>query len=103
MEYEPLVIRSEKQDNGLWGMPLRVVAIDRIVLDLTPVNELLRSAIIMGLAEHYPNHSIDIRFSDENGFIAFLKDYYGLGEEPKCFNCKYENYRLEDNTLHYES
>ena len=65
-------IKSTKQDNGLWGMPLSCVKIDKIVMDMTKENHLKYSAICVGIAEKYPDETFEIFWSDKDKFFIKL-------------------------------
>ena len=64
-------IKSEKQDNGLWGMPIQCEKIDAMPI-LSDGNEIKRSAIIIGIAECYPDETFEIFYSKNDRFIVKL-------------------------------
>lgn len=80
-------IKSEKQNNGLWGMPLSCYKIDRFVL-LDDRKWLLRSAIIIAFAEKH-KCSFNIYGSTDKGFII-----------NSVFWISYHKYEVVDNLLY---
>ena len=85
-------IKTPKQDNGIWGMPLQCIEIDRIPMNMTESNWLKRSAICMDIAEHYPDETFKIFFLDENKFMVQLS-------KTGLIRIHLDNYELVGNTL----
>lgn len=85
-------ISSKKQKNGLWGMPLQCVKIDKIPMYTSEENRLKHSAICTGIAEAYRDETFEIFCSDENGFFVKLS-------KSGMKKIRYEDYKLEDNVL----
>ena len=88
-------INSEKQENGLWGMPLRVTEIKNNG-GINEKNQLLLSAIIIKFAEHYPDSyfSLDIR---ENQLFVKRES----NGNSKNHMIHLDDYEVIDNTLYY--
>lgn len=86
-----LVIKSSKQENGLWGMPLNCIYIDRMIYT-TDENWLKHSAFCIGIAETYPNERFKIYFTTEKGFCVKLSSSGWKG-------LRYDDYELKDNVL----
>lgn len=83
-------IKTEKQKNGLWGLPLTLIETDVVPLD--DKTNLLRSAIIISLMEKFGNEKFRIFFSNTTGFfVKFTHSGY--------FNIRYEDYILDGCTL----
>lgn len=93
-------IKSVKQENGLFGMPLQVIKLDKAIFR-TPEHELLSSAILVGCAEQYPNHKIEVFWSDEGSFfVKFIgSDIPHL--KANMVNIKLNQYKLDDNKLSF--
>lgn len=102
MGYLPLKIKAKKQENGLWGTPFNCVYIDKVVF-VSDENWKLRSAIMMALAEVYPNHKYRIENSSETGFTVTLYLGYIDPANPnkKWYRINYKNYELKGDTLFY--
>ena len=60
---QTLLIKSEKLENGLYGMPLNCVKMDRIP---DRRNEVLHSAILIGIAETYPKQNDMLKTFEAN-------------------------------------
>ena len=85
-------IKTEKQENGLWGSPLTLIETDEVPLD--DETNLLRSAIIIALMEKFGNEKFRIFFSTPTGFFVKFTD-------SGYFNIRYEDYILDGYTLHF--
>jgi hypothetical protein len=86
-----LEIQSEKQPNGLWGMPLQCHKIDTVPFRDEGLH-LKFSAICIGIAERYPDETFEIFWSNSNGFFIKLS-------ESGIKRIVYENYTLIGNKL----
>jgi hypothetical protein len=86
-------IKSKKQDNGIWGMPMNCYSIDRLVLNTE--NELLYSAIIIAIDEK-ENKKFKLTYYDVNSFLMSIDDY----NSTKMFFIKLDKYEVIDNTLY---
>lgn len=85
------IIQSEKQDNGLFGMPLQCKYLDK---GPSEENELLFSAICIGIAEKYRDETFIIQLSSDTGFFVKLcKSAYK--------RVIYKEYELHGNTLRW--
>jgi hypothetical protein len=85
-------IKSKKQDNGIWGMPLNCYGIEG---SLWMNDEILISAIIMAVDEKY-NKNFKLTFYKNNNFLISVK--FSQGEE--MFFIKLEKYEIINNTLY---
>ncbi len=91
--YNELIIKSEKQANGIWGMPLQCIYLDKcIFLDFE--TELIRSAIVLGLAQFYTNETFEINFSSKEGFLVSFTN-----KKIRSIYIEYKKYRVEKNRL----
>jgi hypothetical protein len=93
MQYKIIKIKSPKQENGIWGMPLRVT---RIMGDPIPENEklsLLSSAIIIAITQEHMCGSIQLNFA-KNGFGV------SIGDSMTSYFVNYSYYFLEDDNLY---
>jgi len=109
---EPLEIKSKKQENGLWGMPMQCRSLDRAVYVSDELWK-LNSAILIGIAEVYPDYTFEVWGSSEKGFMITLRgdgrnvilkgcgNHSDLKSDKKSFSIKYENYKLKGNKLYY--
>ena len=86
-------IKSKKQDNGLFGMPLQCTAIDRLP---GKENEVIHSALCIAIAETHPNETFEICLSNEFGFIIQFND----GGMKRL---KYSDYELTDDVLTWKA
>lgn len=85
-------ISAEKQDNGLWGMPLQCYKMDKMPMNTSEENWLMHSAICIGISETYRDEKFEIFWSDENGFFVKLT-------KSGMKRIKYCDYKLEGNVL----
>lgn len=86
------VIKSDKQENGIWGTPQNMWKIDRIIRTLTPENWLKKSALIIGISEAYPNETFEVFNSTDTGFFVQLSN---SGKK----NIRFNDYELNGNIL----
>ena len=85
------VIKSPKQENGLWGMPMDCVKIDKEFF-LHSENELKRSAFLIAFSEsHLFCRSFEVIWSDSNGFSIIANG--------KFYKLNYADYELKENIL----
>jgi hypothetical protein len=88
-------IESEKQTNGVWGIPVFCRKIDKL-LPLSNKNYLKQSAFLISIAEIH-KQNFDVCLSNKNGFSIYLyKD-----KKHICFN--YDNYEIEGNKIIYKN
>lgn len=85
-------IKSKKQDNGLWGMPLQCFKMDNIPMSTSQENWLKHSAICVGVAEAYPDEDFEIFWTDVDGFFIKLS-------KSGMKRIKYDDYILKNNVL----
>lgn len=93
-----IVIESERQENGLWGMPLQVTYIDGWEFQEDPAREELFSAILAAFAQVHPE-PFGIYFLDQKGFK--IKKYHNHSGKI-WYGIRFEDYSLEDNALVYD-
>jgi hypothetical protein len=86
-------IKSPKQENGLWGMPLQCNRLDRIPISDFET-QLKHSAICIGVAEKYPKETFEIFWTTEAGFFIKLS-------ESGFRKITYENYTVDGNILYW--
>jgi len=84
-------IKSPRQENGLWGVPIQLRSWDNPYI-CGEHNEVLQSAIIIGIAEAYPDETFSIWHSTEKGFKVSLN-------ESGWKSISYEDYELSGDTL----
>lgn len=90
-------IKSDKQENGIYGMPINVK--QYVAKYQQKDNELLRSAIIMAISEEeYRESWLDVT-ETENGLIIRALRY--KISATKFYGIDYINYSLVDNVLTY--
>lgn len=83
-------ITTPKQKNGLWGTPMTLLKLDRVHWE----NQLLQSAILVGIAQCYPNETFIVCLSSDEGFSVRLSKSGWIG-------IRYENYELQGDVLTY--
>lgn len=86
------VIKTQKQKNGLWGMPFNCVFIKDLCYNLSEENWLKQSALFIGIAERYPEETFKIYFASKDGFFVQLS-------KTGWKKIEYKNYSLQGNTL----
>lgn len=82
-------IQSKRQDNGLWGMPMQCVKMDKAPL---MKEEAKHSALCIGIAERYRGETFEIFLSDERGFCVKLS-------VSGFRRLNYADYELKEHTL----
>ena len=88
---EKHIIKSNKQDNGLWGMPLYLKSVDGNMIFKDSRKMELFSAILMSFAEcQKQNFSLDIKTN--NLFILKTHKYYYY---------VLDDFGLINNTIYY--
>jgi len=83
-------ISSNKQENGLWGIPLRCSEIDYVPF-LDKRKLLIFSASLVAVAEYYNDYFKIFNSTDESFLIKIGKS---------TFKVIYEKYEVEDNILY---
>lgn len=91
MKQELWKIKAERQSNGVWGTPFNCVGIDRFIRR-SEQDYLKESAIIIAVAETFPDETFEILFSSADGFIIRLS-------KSGMKNILLKNYELNGNTL----
>lgn len=91
-------IKSKKQDNGLWGMPLSCTRLTNIPI-LDDDKNIKFSAISCAISEQYNDTTFDIFYVNMNGFIIKINNYNN-SDKLTIFSIKYENYEVDDNILY---
>lgn len=92
-EMKSHIIKSPRQDNGIWGTPLNLFKIENNYWDK---DELLHSAIIISFSEVFPNNKFQICWQNKDGFFVKFEEEI---KNKKFFNIKYNMYKLEDYML----
>lgn len=92
-------IKSQKQDNGIWGMPLNCVKMNNFKL-YNDYLVLLSSALIIAIDEKF-NRKFEIWYEDDYLSVIIqsesISDYsFNLG---KRYTVYFKNYSVIDNTL----
>ena len=88
-------IKSEKQDNGHWGMPFNVSHLSECPLTDNDQTNLLQSAIIVAVAEQTREKFSLSWFSDTSFVITFPER-----EKNSICRVHYNKYFLDDKTLY---
>ena len=89
-----LEIKSERQPNGLWGIPLKCYKIDSVPIRDEELH-LKFSAICMAIAETHPDEQFEVFWSDNTGFYVKMS-------ESGFKRIVYENYTLIENKLFWK-
>lgn len=98
MNIEYYDIKSQRQDNGLWGTPINLIEMQAISKD---VDWELHSAIIIALSEC---HNVKFKIqnqSDESCLIYFYDDVFKDKTIKNMYVVKYKDFLLEGNRLYY--
>jgi hypothetical protein len=82
-------IKAEPQENGLWGIPMALKRLDRIIWG---IDQKLFSAILVAIAEAHNHVSFEQYLANDKGFAVKI---HGVGWRY----IRYEQYRLEGKTL----
>jgi len=90
------LIKSKKQDNGLWSMPMKCIGIDKMMFN-DKRKMLIESAALVLFSQIFYNCKFKISNSTDRGFIV---DIYQNDGNVKINPFLYENYELIDNTLY---
>lgn len=92
-------IKSKKQDNGIWGMPLNCVKIENFSI-ISDYNNLKFSAIIMAITEQY-NKKFEIwRISDTGFTINLDSPIFSENYSGTLYTMKFSNYEVVDDILY---
>lgn len=91
-----IIIHDKPQDNGLWGTPMNLMAIegDFLFFQLDEKTRLLESAIVFAIGMRYWGERWKIFWSNEEGFFIKLS-HSGMKR------IRYKDYKLEGNKLSY--
>ncbi len=85
-------IAAPKQPNGLWGSPYALKAMDAIPMKTSGENWVKHTAIVLAIAQEYPDETFEIFWTDENGFFVKLS-------ESGINKIRYDDYELNGNIL----
>ena len=85
-------LKTERQDNGLWGMPMKLKRIDGNILFKDEEKERLFSAIIMAFAETH---------NDENFWMEMITDAFFIHTESKTYGYGLRFFGLDDDRLYH--
>jgi hypothetical protein len=93
-------IKSNKQDNGIWGMPLNCIKIGNFKL----YNErliLLTSSLIIAIDEKF-NRKFEVWYDSEFLSVRMLNEYIDeyTFRPGKIYTVYFKNYEIIDNTLY---
>lgn len=91
-------IKSEKQDNGIWGCPLNCYAIDSIII--TDNRKLLIFSAVLNAFDEKYNINFFIKLSTQNGFMIYVSGAGRLRGGRSHFSIKYDNYEVIDDILY---
>jgi hypothetical protein len=84
-------IQTDRDENGLWGLPLSLRKIDKMV-KLDDETTLLFSAICISLMEKFNGERFEIFWNSSSGFfVKFINSGY--------YNIRYSDYKLDGNVL----
>lgn len=81
-------IKSEKQENGLWGIPISCMKFG----SLSRQNSLKKSAILAAISELYPGQTFEVLYESEEKLLIKLSN----GEWKSI---KYNDYEVENNKI----
>jgi hypothetical protein len=84
-------LRTERQDNGLWGTPLKLKSIDGNIIFKDEEKEKLFSAIIMAFAET----------KEENFSLEMIKDIFIIHTESRTYYYGMSYFGLDDDKLYH--
>lgn len=87
-------INSERQDNGLWGMPFAVKQIDNN--GDGQVDEELVSAIIMKFSEYHPQSTFKVDIKKNKLLVTIYTN-----SKKKDFMLFYNDYKILDDKLYF--
>jgi len=97
---KPFKIKSKKQDNGLWGMPMNIVYLNRSAF-MDDDDEVKFSGILIALSEDNPNARISIECILNTGIFK-AKIEYGIFElQDKNHYIDIKHFELIDNMLFF--
>lgn len=85
-------IKTKKQENGLWGMPMRCLKIDRMPVYSSDENWLKHSAFCIAIGEAYLDETFEIFWTSIDGFFVKLS-------KSGIKKLYYKDYSLENNVL----
>lgn len=91
-------IKSKKQDNGIWGMPLNCIKLDMKNFFLYDDKKtLLSSALIIAINEKF-DRRFEVWFNDDYLTITV----FGIGSFPagRLYAVHFKNYEIIDNYLY---
>ncbi len=93
-------IKSNKQDNGIWGIPLNCIKIGNFKL----YNErliLLTSSLIIAIDEKF-NRKFEVWYDSEFLSVRMLNEYIDeyTFRPGKIYTVYFKNYEIIDNTLY---
>jgi hypothetical protein len=91
-------IKSERQENGIWGSPIRLIEMEGTpkVVDLE-----LHSAIIVALDEIHKTKFKILSQSDVSCLIYFVSDIFNYKIIKNMYVVKYDNFMLDGNRLYF--
>ncbi len=98
MNIEHHDIKSERQENGLWGTPMNLIE-----MESTPFNidMELHSAIIIAFDETYNTKFKILSQSKESFIIFFYDDVFKDKLIKNMYVVKYKNFFIDNNKLYF--
>lgn len=99
MNIDHYIIKSERQENGLWGTPMNLIEMEG--LPFNDINWELHNAIVIALDEiHNTKFKIQNQ-SSESCLIYFYDDVFKNELIKNMYVVKYEKFFLDDNILYF--
>jgi hypothetical protein len=94
-------IKSEKQDNGLWGTPMNCYFMNSMSPIFDNRKHLLFSAILIAFAEEYNECSFRLDMMSDDGFLISINEsLYNKKYKQNSFYIKYKDYEVNGNILY---
>jgi hypothetical protein len=88
-----IVIKQEKQENGLWGSPSNCIALNGLYIPHDERKELIHSALLAAVGQyHYPTRFEFFDYSEDGFYVKF--------EDGAVFVVLYKRYEVDDNILY---
>jgi len=101
MKFYPFKIKSKKQTNGLWGMPMNVISYNMNRM-LSDDENLVFSGIINGIVQlHGNNCKLAIKELVNTDYIEFDVIGSEIWETDSKIFIKLNEYGIIENTLYY--
>jgi len=98
MNIEYYDIKSERQENGLWGTPMNLLEMDSLPINL---DWELHSAIIIAINENHNKKFKIQNQSEDSCLIYFFDDVFKNKIIKNMYVVKYDDFMLEGNRLYF--